>query len=370
MKKVLQVVSCLELGGTEAFIMNNYRALDKTKVQFDFLVFIEKDYPYIQEIQQMGGRVFFCGVPSIKRLSVFLKNVKHIAQEYGPYDAIHSHVNIANAWVLWAAKKVKIPVRISHSHDTSGKENKKVYRKFQEYLIKKNATVYLACSKDAGVYLYGEKFFQKNGRTIKNGIGVGKFIASHNNPTILKRESKIDEREIVFGNITRFEPKKNQMFILDIFQEVIKRQPNALLILGGPDGGQLEVVKQRAKILGVDDKVRFIGQRKDIAECLKLIDVYLFPSLYEGLGIALLEAQASGCLCFASNGVSREADMGIGTVHFMDLQQSPDVWAAKILHEYDRYLRPTDEEIKNAFAKSGYDIAVSSQELMNIYEGK
>lgn len=369
-KKVLQVVSCLELGGTEAFIMNNYRQMDRSKIQFDFLVFVEKDYPYTKEIQRMGGRIFFCGTPQLKRVKKFLQIVQQIIKENGPYDAVHSHVNIANGWVLLAAKKAKVPIRISHSHDTAGKGKRKLYRKLEEIIIKKSATHYLACSEVAGAYLYGKKYFKVKGQVLCNGIQLGRFISLEDTLHELKKEFKVSEEACVIGNITRFEPKKNPLFTLEVFSEILKIKPNAVLLLGGPDGGQLDAVKKRAKELNIENAVRFIGPRTDIPQCLQLIDIYLFPSLFEGLGIALLEAQASGCECFASTGVSKEADMGLGTAHFLDLKDSPADWAEKIISCYEKRVCPSKAQIEKAFSVRGYNIEESSKELLKIYEGK
>lgn len=128
--KILQVVSCLEKGGTEAYIVNNFRHIDRERFSFDFLVFVEKEYPYYTDIiHNLGGRIFFCGVPSLKRIPIFLYRIISVIKKYGPYQAVHSHVNIANSWVLVATKLAGVPIRISHSHDTSGKDSDTFLRK-------------------------------------------------------------------------------------------------------------------------------------------------------------------------------------------------------------------------------------------------
>lgn len=365
MKRILHVVACLERGGTEAFIMNHYRALDRREYQFDFLVFREKEYPYTAEIRSLGGRIFFVTAPSVRNVGRFLKEAVPIM---AGYDAIHSHVNIENAWVMAAAARSGVRVRVSHSHDTTGKEGTlpvRAYRAFQERLIKAHATHFLACSHDAGNYLYGEAFFARHSAVIHNGIHVERFTdAAVDND--LRQALGLTESPLVIGNITRFEPKKNQLFAVDIFASVLKKRPDSVLLLGGPDGGSLEAVQEKVRALGIADKVRFLGPRDDIPACLKLMDVYLFPSLYEGLGIALLEAQAAGRRCVASTGVSREADMGLGLVRYLDLSQPPEIWADCILSETKR---PAGrEQILDAFAQKGYSIQQSLQELRKIYD--
>lgn len=373
MKRILHVVSSLERGGTEAFIMNHYRKINRTEYQFDFLVFHEKIYPYTEEIRNLGGRIFFCTPPSRKDIFHSVKEMTECMKNQGPFCAVHSHINIENAWVMVAAKLAGIPVRVSHSHDTKGREGTGIiglYRHFQSLLIKLFANRIAACGIAAGNYLYGERFFKKRGCVIHNGIDVAQF---QNIPeeAILKRKKEFaitEEQGLVFGNITRFEDKKNQMFALEVFREVVGYLPNAVLLLGGPDGGGLELTKQRAAELGLTDQVRFIGERNDVPACLKLIDIYLFPSLYEGLPIALLEAQAAGCFCVSSTNVSTEVDMEIGQTAFCSLENSPEQWAEVIINRAVGYSRPTAERIQTAFRQKGYDIRWSAQRLIELYE--
>ena len=372
MKRILQVVSCLESGGTETFIINNYKNINRQELQFDFLVFVEGEHPYFDEIKSMGGRIFFCGTPLMSNINKFIERTSNIIKQNGPYAAVHSHVNIANSWVMLAAKRAGIPIRISHSHATTGMKYggiKYVYRKFQLGILKKNATHFFACSKEAGEYLYGKTFFSKFGRVVRNGISVDKFINADRNETdSLRKQFNCQNQDMVVGNVTRFDSNKNQLFIIEIFKEILKYRPCAVLVLGGVDGGQLDAIVHKVKEFKIDKNVRFIGRRNDIPHCLKLIDVYLFPSLHEGLGIALLEAQASGCECVASTGVSKEADMGIGNITFISLEETPQYWAKKIVEIYDNREIPSAGKIKKCFATKGYLIEDTARKLVEVYE--
>lgn len=375
MKRILQIVSCMELGGTEAFIMNNYRALDRSEYQFDFIIFCEKEYPYLDEIKKMGGRVFFSGVPSFKNLHKFMKYFKGIIVRNGPYIAVHSHVNIGNGIPLFTSYLCNIPVRISHSHDTSGNESgflKKPWCLIKKALIKKYATNILACSKEAGDYLYGEKSFSEKGKVIPNGINVSLFLDEKKSEVeLLKKEFSIEEScPLIVGNISRFEEKKNSLFTIKIFNKILDSVPKAVLIMGGSDGGQLEDCKLLVKEFGIEKNVRFIGKRSDVPICLKLIDIYLFPSLFEGLGIALLEAQASGCFCIASDGVSIEADRGLNSVHYISLKKDETKWAFEILEKYNAWEKPKKEEIVKKFTESGFEICEAHKRLMEVYDEK
>lgn len=370
MKRILQVLPCLAKGGTEAFVMNNYRNIDRTQFDFDFLIFNENYRAYEAEIKELGGKIYYSGYPSIKNVPKFIKKMVGFIKQNGPYDVVHSHATLANSWVMVAARLAGVPIRIAHSHDSGGKDaqtiGQRIYFLVEEMLFKKFSTNFLACSDDAGRYLFGKKLWEKRGMVIKNGIDVERFIKT-NGKSGLGEEFRIKDK-YVFGNITRFEPKKNITFIVDIFAEVLKKKPDSILLLGGVDGGQLAEIKDKVECLGLTESIRFIGVRDDVADCLKLIDMYLFPSLYEGLGIVLLEAQASGVYCIASTGVSPSADMGLGLVKFLDLSEGTEKWAEKICNELD-YKKPGEEDIKKAFAEAGFDINVSVKALEKIYMG-
>lgn len=372
MKKILQVVSCLELGGTEAFIMNNYRKLDKEQYQFDFLVFIEKDYPYLEEIEKYGGKVFFCGLPAIRRYKEFTDSVIRILQENGPYIAIHSHVNIQNGIVLRAARKAGIQKRISHSHDTSGKGAKGIkyiWEKYKEYLIKENATEFLACSTEAGNYLYGDNFFSRVGKVIPNGIDLSTFISGNRKQSKLYKEFNIPENAYpIIGNITRFESKKNPRFTVQVFNKLLCKYPTAVLILGGPDGGQLREIKELVEKLEIKNQVRFIGRRTDIADCLKIIDIYLFPSLYEGLPIAYLEAQASGCFCVAATTVSPDSTIVDSSVIRLDLESGDMFWSEQIANAFNQWEKPDRASILYCFKQKGFEIGSAHKHLIEVYD--
>lgn len=372
--KVLHVTSCFQYGGTEAYIMNNYRAIDKEKFSFDFWIFQEENSPYKSEINSLGGEVYNGEVPDLRHIFSFIFSlVKHIRNN-GPYDVVHSHVNIMNAWVMLAALIGRVKIRISHSHDTSGKDTrnilKKIYYQILGYMINFFATDHLACSMDAGNYLYGKEYFSLYGEVVNNGITVSDFLNKNDMAVSkLKREYKIPENNLIIGNITRFESKKNQDFIVEIFKKLVEIEPNSTLILGGVDGGQLYYIKEKVSMLKMEDKVRFIGVRKDINQWLNLMDIYLFPSLYEGLGIVLLEAQAAGVKCIASTGVSKEADIGLGLVDFINLNKGPKYWAEHILKTPKRDIISLND-IYTAFDKSGYSVKASIKRVEKIYEGE
>ena len=374
MEKILQVTSCFQYGGTEAYIMNNYRNIDKQNFKFDFWFFHEDNSPYEEEIINLGGEIYHGELPKIQRILFFIIGlVKHMKTN-GPYDVVHSHVNLMNGWVMLAAFIGGVRVRVSHSHDTSGKDTsniiKKLYYRVSENMIKLFSTRKLACSKDAGNYLYGNREFSLYGEVVNNGIDICNFI-NKNAKAIskLKHEFNIPENHLIIGNITRFEPKKNTEFTIEIFKKLIEIEPNSILVLGGVDGGQLSHIKEKVCELNIEDKVRFIGVRKDVYDWLHVMDVYLFPSLYEGLGIVLLEAQAAGVKCFASTGVSKEVDVGLGLVDFIELNEGPKYWAKHILKNLNNSM-VSSKVIATTFDKSGYSVKSSIKRIEEIYKGE
>ena len=289
------------------------------------------------------------------------------------YDVVHSHMNIDNAWALLAAKLAGVPIRVSHSHDTTGKGGsfaKRAFHALETQLLKRCATEYLACSKLAGDYLYGERSFALRGRVIRNGITPERFVSvPEQDVSALRREFDLpDSCGLVVGNITRFEPKKNQLFLVSVFREILRRRPDAVLLLGGPDGGMLAQTQQAAAEAGISDRVRWIGARQDIPACLKLIDLYLFPSRYEGLGIVLLEAQASGCRCAVSDVIPGEVDVGLGLISFHDLRAPAAQWAEEILSALPSGERPNPAQVLKAFQDTGFDAQLSMQTLLAIYQ--
>ena len=373
MKKVLQIIPTLDLGGTEAFVMNHYRMLDRRRIQFDFLVFSERNWPYLEEIHQLGGRVFFAPRPTLLHTLRFYKHFRNILKLGGPYEAIHCHGDAGNAVPLLCGMLCKISSRISHAHCIAQPPqhwHRRLAFQFRQELIRRTATKFLACSNPAGEALYGAQFFWQRGAVIKNGIRVESFVQPELHKVEgLKKAFGIPEgTPLVMGNISRFDANKNQLFALAVFRHILRKIPNALLLLGGIDGGCLAKVQEAVVHYGLENQVLFLGQRTDVAECLHLMDVYLFPSRKEGFGMALLEAQAAGCLCFASTGVPAASDMGLGNVSYLSLSLGAAYWAEAVCRGLENRTIPTPDEIRNAFAEKGFDVRKSIEELAACYE--
>lgn len=373
MIKILQVMGCLEKGGTESFVMEVYRKIDRSKFRFDFYI-LNPQYmsAYVEEIESLGGHVYKGEPLCLNNANRGIRALRKVLRECGPFDVVHSHVNVGNALVLYVAKSEKVNVRISHSHAIHVKE-KKPFERLKKYVMKKlllySATDRLACSEEAGKSLYGNKSMV----IVNNGIDYDKFLKKQNAETnilLMKYCKDFDfAPKCIWGNITRFDENKNQLFILEVFKEYLKFSPNSLLILGGYNGGTLDMVKNRAKALGLKKEVLFIGVQDNIEDWLDCIDLYIFPSKHEGFGIALLEAEISGCRCYASKSVPKSADLGLGTVEFLELNKGPKYWA-EFIRKDDLKDRKTitKEQIVDAVIRRKLSIESTVSQMESLYE--
>lgn len=293
-------------GGVESVIMNYYRHLDHTKVQFDFICDEDSTRIPYDEIKKLGGRVFL--VPKYQKLPQYLEALEDLFCK-NQYRIVHSNVNTLSVFPLYAAKKAGVPVRISHSHSTSNpKEWKRnIIKNILRPFSKKYATDYFACSELAGRYLFGDKAFdQGKVKIIHNAIDLDKFKFDPNARKKLREELGIDEKTTVIGHVGRFVKQKNHDFLIDVFKEYHTENPDSKLLLIGT-GPLEEKTKAKVEKLNLSDPVIFLGQREDTNKLYSVMDVFCLPSLYEGLGMVLIEAQMNGLPCLASDEVPREA---------------------------------------------------------------
>jgi glycosyltransferase EpsF len=227
----------------------------------------------------------------------------------------------------------------------------------------------LACSSVAGEYLYGVKTFEQYGRIIKNGIDVESYLKQTVTPDDIDAN---DLGSVVFGNVSRFDDSKNQLFLLDVFYEILTYEPESTLLLGGVDGGQLMECIRKTEELEISDKVKFIGVRNDMPQVLSLIDVFIFPSLHEGFGIVLLEAQAAGCYCVASSVCPSDTDMGLERIDYISLAEDASIWARRILEGYyqSNKIRVDANTIRGAFDERKYSVSYLVKCMTDVYIGE
>lgn len=324
-------------GGVEAVVMNYYRHIDRNKIQFDFICDEDStNIPY-DEIEKLGGRVII--VPPYQHIFAYLKKLKQIFKE-NKYKIVHSHINALSVFPLYAAKCAGVPVRIAHSHSTSNKKEwkKTLMKNMLRPFSKVFATDYMCCSELAGRWLFGNKTYDE-GKVylLNNAIDVEKFAYNEDVRKAKRKELEIADDTFVIGHIGRFVAQKNHTFLIDIFNEVHKEKENSILLLVGQ--GPLEnEIKEKVNRLGLSDSVKFLGQRDDVSELYQAFDVFLLPSLYEGLPVVGVEAQAAGLLCVLSSDMTKETKI-LESLEFLPLKQSVRDWANIIVERKKKYKR-------------------------------
>lgn len=335
--RVASVIGRYIGGGVEAVTINYYRNIDKNKVQLDFICDEDStNIPY-EEIEKMGGKVII--IPSYSKPFKYHKALKRVLKE-GNYKIIHSNINTLSVFSLFAAKCAGVPVRIAHSHSTTNKKEKKknlmkqVLRPFSKVF----ATDYMCCSELAGRWLFGNKEYDKgNVYLLNNAIDLDKFKYNESLRKKKRKELGIKDDTLVIGHIGRFVAQKNHDFLIDIFNEIHKKNNNSILLLAG-QGPLMEDIKNKVKELNLEDSVKFLGQRNDANELYQAFDVFLLPSLYEGLPVVGVEAQASGLLCYLSDDMTKETKV-LDITKFMSLNNTPEEWADNILDDVKKYKR-------------------------------
>lgn len=335
--RVASVIGRYIGGGVEAVTINYYRNIDKNKVQLDFICDEDStNIPY-EEIERMGGKVII--IPSYSKPFKYHKALKRVLKE-GNYKIIHSNINTLSVFSLFAAKCAGVPVRIAHSHSTTNKKEKKknlmkqVLRPFSKVF----ATDYMCCSELAGRWLFGNKEYDKgNVYLLNNAIDLDKFKYNESLRKKKRKELGIKDDTLVIGHIGRFVAQKNHDFLIDIFNEIHKKNNNSILLLAG-QGPLMEDIKNKVKELNLDDNVKFLGQRNDANELYQAFDVFLLPSLYEGLPVVGVEAQAAGLLCYLSDDMTKETKV-LDITKFMSLNNTPEEWANNILDDVKKYKR-------------------------------
>jgi len=362
MIRVLQVFSVMNRGGSETMIMNYYRNIDRSKIQFDFVVHTKKKGAYDEEIKSLGGQIFHIPFFYGYNLFSYQKAWHSFFQLHPDYKIIHIHYFTIAGAILPIAKKYNITTRIVHSHIAV--KTIPFIRFIRLHSLRffaiRNATDRFACGSDAGFFFFKNKNFV----VMNNAIDAEKFKF---NPSLRNKiRSKLELNDkFVIGHIGRFNIQKNHAFVIDVFKEVLNLNKNAVLLLIG-EGSLKQEMKDKVLNLGLEDKVIFTGIRPDIQELLQAMDVFLFPSLYEGLPVTIIEAQAAGLKIIASDTISKEANI-TDLVQNYSLEKSPALWAEIVYNNGNKYIhKDTLVEIIDA----GFDIKSNVKWLENFYISK
>ncbi len=362
--RVLQVVTIMNRGGLETMLMNYYRKIDRNRIQFDFLTHRQERGDYDDEIEKLGGKIYRMLPIRPGNYVRYFKKLDEFFEQHREYKIIHSHINENSGFILKKAKKFGIPVRIAHSHLSDLKfDYKYPFRLYGRMNLKNSANEYFACSKRAGEWLFKNNINNKKEiKVLKNVVDSNLFKFDQN-----KRSSKLKElglnSNLIIGHVGRFNPQKNHSFIIDVFNEIHKKNEDAILLLIG-DGYLKKDIQIKVNKLNLTDSVKFMGTRSDIADIMQVMDIFLFPSLFEGLPVVLIEAQSAGLKCIISDSITKEVDIS-GNIKFLNLKISIESWVDNILNT-----NTEKKDIQKKIIESGYDSETSTNWLLNYYLDK
>ncbi len=359
--RIAHVIGNMNSGGVESVIMNYYRAIDKTQIQFDFFVHETSSFPQRAEIEQLGGRYFL--IPRYSSVLRYQRTLTRLLRE-NKYYIVHSHINTLNVFPLFAAFLAGIPVRICHNHSTAywGERGKALIKYILRPFAKVFATDYFACGEKAGRWLYGDRRFQRGKvHILPNAIDPERYQFDIGARGILRAECGIAADTLVVGHIGRFTYAKNHAFLLDVFAALHKELPNSVLLLAGE--GELEPqIRNKVQMLGLSQCVRFLGVRDDVNKLYSAMDVFCLPSHFEGMPVVLVEAQASGLPCVISDRVADE----IESAHLIQRlagSETIDAWVQALISA-------KSTERKSGARLAEYDISIQAERLTRFYLSK
>lgn len=362
--RILHVIGIMNRGGAETMIMNLYRNIDRTKVQFDFVENSSAPAVFDEEIESLGGRIFRCPHYNGKNhLSYTAWWNSFFAEQKDEYSVVHGHLGSTAAIYLSIAKRYGI-YTIAHSHNVNKMLSMGdiLYGLFA-YPTRFVADSFFACSVEAGVSRYGKKIGNDEVRCVvlRNAIDTNRFVVNTDAQKRMRKVLNLSENQTVIGNVSRFSEQKNHTFLLDIFAQIHRKNPEAMLLLVG-DGDLRPQIEKNIMELGLTDSVIMTGIQSNTWDYYQVMDVFLMPSYYEGLPVSLVEAQTAGLPCCVSSAVPRESAL-TDLVQFRSLKDTADQWADWVLERAHIPRR----DMRSAICEAGYDIASTSRWLENFY---
>jgi glycosyltransferase involved in cell wall biosynthesis len=353
--------------------MHVLRSIDRDEFKMDFVVHTDQPSAFDDEIRDLGSKVIPCMHPS--NPVAYARNFNRIMRRHGPYDVVHSHVHNYSGYVLWLARRAGAPTRIAHSHldttefDNAASHARRLYVSLTKRLVKRNATLGLAASDKAAKALFGEDWVADSSRRILYcGIDLAPFAAPVDATTV-REELGIPADAFVIGHVGRFMEQKNHAFLIDIAAEVARSEPNMRLLLVG-DGPLRQSIEQKAVEAGLHDKVIFAGTRPDVSRLmLGAMDVFVMPSLYEGLPLVGMEVQSAGLPLVVSDTVTEELDVFKPLVRRLSLSQPALAWADEVLAMRDIAGAISQAQALSHMERSGFNIALGVKGLGEVYRG-
>lgn len=362
---VLVLDTVMDRGGAEAMIMNYMRNINRDMIRFDFLTNREYRGAYEDEIERLGGKVWHMCPMYPGKFRQYKREVRQFLKEHPEYRIIHSNLEERSYFALKEAKKLGVPVRISHSHNRPlGFDLKLLMRYYFRFMLKYYNTHMFSCGVEAGDWLYGKKNRDKV-TIMNNAIDAKEYVYDREKSQAVKEVLGVSGK-LVIGHVGRFFPQKNHRFLIEIFKEIHDRNADAVLLLVG--GGELDdslknEIKQKVEDLGLTDCVQFLGVREDVNELMQAFDLFLLPSLFEGLPVTMVEAQAAGLPCVISDKVPIQCDI-TGNVQVVALEEQPKIWAEKILQFAEGFER---KDTRERIEQAGFDIGQNAKWLETFY---
>lgn len=362
--RVLNVLGTTNLGGAESRVMELYRALDRDKVQFDFLVHTAREGQYDAEIRRLGGRIYH--VPRFKVFNIlsYQKALRKFFREHNEFAAVQGHMTSTAAIYLPIARKAGVPVTIAHARSAGVDRGVKgLVTRIIRYPVKYRADYCFTCSAEAAEAVYGRKWIEKgNVWTIPNAIDVERFAYDPAVRAEVRAELGLTDR-FVIGHVGRFSFMKNHSYLVDIFTELRRMRDDAALVLIGR--GELEgMIKEKVRALGLEDRVLFLGNRFDVERYYQAFDYFVFPSTFEGLPGSVAEAQASGLCCLVSDQVTREAAL-TELVTYKSIGEPAANWASEIMRNAKKALERAD--MRTAIAEKHFDVHSQAARMEAFY---
>lgn len=361
--RILHVLGRLDRGGAETSVMNIYRNIDRVRIQFDFMKHTEDKCDYDEEILQLGGRIYSIPKYYCKNYFVYKNNWLNFFNIHPEHKIVHGHTRSTASIYLQIAKKNGLKT-IAHSHSTASRGNliQKSVKNIMQLPIRHIADYLFACSQEAGEWLFGKNATKKsNFKIIKNAINIEKYIFRQGKRREIRQNLAIGNR-FVIGHVGSFTYPKNHKFLLNVFIKIKEKKPNAVLLLLGEGILKASIIMQ-VNSLGLKDKVVFTGNVPNVNDYLQAMDVFIFPSIFEGLPVSLIEAQATGLPCIISDRITKEVQI-TDLIEFISLEKSASDWADKTINIINNFYR------KNTYKKivgAGYDIKAIAKWYEDFY---
>ncbi|WP_074406524.1 MULTISPECIES: glycosyltransferase family 1 protein [Aquimarina] len=370
--RVLQIFTIMNRGGAESMIMNYYRNIDRDKVQFDFLVHRKGKAAFDDEIKSLGGNIYIMDPINPFFPKEYYDKLRTFFNEHKGYTIVHSHLNTFSSFPLKIAKEFNIPCRIAHAHTAfeniklrnfvPNKENvTETVKKLIKFRLRKKVSTYathrFSCGDKAGQWLFGKN---NDFYTMNNAIDTKKFVYKPETDQKYRKELNL-EGKVLIGHVGRLNNAKNHSYLLRIFANILEERPDCILVLVG-NGELQQAIEQEIDDLGIQDQVRMLGVRSDISELLQMMDIFVFPSFYEGLPVTLIEAQAAGLRILASDTITREVKL-TDDIEFVSIQKPTSFWVHKIFD----ILPYKKQDNSDKIAKAGYDIGSNTEKIQNFY---